>query len=117
MERMIIVRDGSSGFSFIGECDLPEQELINARVVGGMVKLTNVRILTTIMGQVAPGFVAQEIHVFPLDGEFGPAEVWVHPSSFHYPTEVAAKHLMALVKKSEENEIKLRAKYESGLVV
>lgn len=117
MERMIIVRDGSGGFSYIGECDLPEQEIINTRVAGGMVKLTNVRILMTLMGSAGPGLIAQEIHVFPLDGEFGPTEVWAFPSSFHYPTEVAAKHLLKLIKKSEENEVRLRAKHESGLAV
>ena len=118
MGKVIIVRDGSAGFSYIGMTHKTDEEILDKAMVGGMIKLTNVRVLQTFTVQLAPGVVGQDVHIFPIDGELGPVDyVWVKPASFHYPSESGEKSLAKLLKQCEENETKMRVQREAGLVI
>jgi len=113
---LVVIRDGSSGFSFVGETSMSEEVIVDKVLQGGMIKLTNARIMQTFLMSIGPGAIAQDTHIFPLDSELGPADPWVRPTSFYFPSEEACKRIKNLTERCTDNEKKLHAR-ESGLAV
>ena len=108
-ERMLVISDGKD--TYIGYVDSDTWDEEDERIV-----LHKARRLCVFTVAVGPGKMNQLVNIFPLDEELGPVDqLWITPSSFHFPSDEAEKRLRRLIDGCEANEMSLRAQ-EAGLI-